>query len=355
MQKDKKPRKVEPDPTTDADPSIRLTSIDIAKLAGVSQSTVSRAFRNDSSMSPKTRQKVLDAAMKLNYVPNSFARGLATQKSNIIAIVIGDLRNSFYTESLIAFSHELNVRGKHLLLFGTRSAQETDAAVRRVLEYQVDGIIITAANTSMRTAQLCLNRGIPVVTFNRYVPGAQMGSVSCNNIEGGTMMTNLLVKAGARRFLVIHGESETMTNRDRLRGFYNALDLNAIPHENASVVKGDYTYDGAHAATLEAFADGKAADAVLCLNDIMAMGAIDALRYQLALRVPEDVMVAGFDDIPEAARAPYNLTTMRQPRNRMVHQALDLLGLGDTPPDPNDLVRTLPGILVERGTVRKAD
>lgn len=337
----------------DEDAFVRLTSIDVARLAGVSQSTVSRAFRDDSSMSAKTREKVLKAALKLNYVPNNFARGLATQKSNIIAIVIGDLKNSFYTESLTAFSRELSARGKHLLLFNTSTAQETDDAVRKVLEYQVDGIIVTAANASMKTAQLCLNRGIPVVTFNRYVPGAQMGSVSCNNVEGGAMMANALLDAGAKHFVVIYGEKETMTNRDRLTGFYQALDGHGIPHDNARLLMGGYTYDGAHQATLDAFADGQRADAVLCLNDIMALGAIDALKYKLNLRVPEDIMVAGFDDIPEASRAPYELTTMRQPLNDMVLETLDLLGLGSEPSRYTDLIRTLPGELVLRKTVRK--
>ena len=339
--------------TPDEDLHLRLTSIDVAKLAGVSQSTVSRAFRNDSSMSPKTRAKVMDAARKLNYVPNSLARSLATQKSDIIAIVIGNLENPFYAEALSIFSRELNKRGKHLLLFVARTAKETDDAVRSVLEYQVDGVIVTAANASMRTAQLCLNRGIPVVTFNRHVPGAQMASVTCDNVEGGTMMTNLLIKAGAKRFIVVHGETETMTNRDRMKGFYNALDSAGIDHNNALLLKGDYSYDGAQKALVQAFEDGAKADAVMCLNDIMAMGAIDALKYQLRRRVPEDIMVTGFDDIPQAAHAPYNLTTWRQPRNRMVQQTLELLGLGDTQTDPANLVRVLNGSLVERGTVLK--
>lgn len=337
----------------DDDLHVRLTSIDVARLAGVSQSTVSRAFRNDSSMSPKTRAKVMEAARKLNYVPNSLARGLATQRSDIIAIVIGNLDNPFYSESLSLFSRELNKRSKHLLLFGARTAKETDDAVRSVLEYQVDGVIITAANASMRTAQLCLNRGIPAVTFNRHVPGAQMASVTCDNVEGGMMMTNLLIKAGARRFIVIHGETETMTNRDRMKGFYSALDMAGIAHENALLLKGDYSYDGAHQAILQAFADGARADAVLCLNDIMAMGAMDALKFRLNLRIPEDIMVTGFDDIPQAAYGPYNLTTWRQPRNRMVQQTLELLGLGEEQPDPANLVRVLQGSLVERGTAQK--
>ena len=331
---------------------MRFTSKDVAKLAGVSQSTVSRAFKNDTSMAEETRLKVLNAAQKLSYVPNSFARGLTTQKSNIVAIVIGDLKNAFYTESLAAFSRELQRRGKHLLLFSVSEGAETDDAVRQILEYQVDGIILTAANASMRSAQLCLNRGIPVVTFNRYVPGLQVNSVYCDNVEGGKLITQTLLKAGARSFVVVYGEKEATTNRDRLTGFYAALDQSGIPRDEARLVLGGYTYGGAHKATLDAFANGQRYDAVLCLNDAMALGAIDALKHGIGLRIPEDVMVGGFDDIPEAARQPYDLTTVRQPMNDMVIEALDLLGLGPQKLPSTAMMRMLPGTLILRGTVR---
>lgn len=332
---------------------MRFTSNDVARLAGVSQSTVSRAFKNDTSMSPETREKVLEAAQKLSYVPNSFARGLTTQKSNIVAIVIGDLKNSFYTETLARFSRELRSRGKHLLLFSVDAVTETDNAVLEILEYQVDGIILTAADASMKTAQLCLNRGIPVVTFNRYVPGVQVNSICCDNVDAGKRITRTLLDAGARSFLVIYGEKEATTNHDRLTGFWAALEQAGVPDENVALLRGGYTYQGSYEAACAAFAGGARHDAVLCLNDIMALGAIDALKYQVGLRIPEDVMVAGFDDIPEAARAPYDLTTIRQPIDRMVDEALNLLGLGEQAVPSTAMVKTVPGVLVERGTIRR--
>lgn len=333
---------------------MRFTSNDVARLAGVSQSTVSRAFKNDSSMSPETREKVLTAAQNLSYVPNSFARSLTTQKSNIVAIVIGDLKNSFYTESLATFSRELTQRGKHLLLFNVDTGDETDDAVRQILEYQVDGIILTAANASMKTAQICLNRDIPVVTFNRYVPGVQVNSVCCENVEGGKAITRTLIDAGARSFVVVYGEKEASTNRDRLTGFYNALEQAGIPQKNARLLLGSYTYEGGQKAALKAFAKGERYDAVLCLNDIMALGALDALRYNLGLKVPEDVMVAGFDDIPEAGRPTYDLTTVRQPIGRMVQEAMDMLGLGAQPIPSTAIAKAVPGTLIRRGTTRES-
>lgn len=333
---------------------MRFTSNDVAKLAGVSQSTVSRAFNNDTSMAPETREKVLRAAQKLSYVPNSFARSLTTQKSNIVAIVIGDLKNSFYTESLATFSRELRQRNKHLLLFNVDIGSETDEAVRQILEYQVDGIILTAATASMKSAQLCFNRNIPVVTFNRYVPGVQVNSVCCENIEGGKAITRALIDAGARSFVVVYGEKEATTNQDRLTGFYTALEQAGIPRRNARLLRGSYTYEGGQKAALKAFSNGDRYDAVLCLNDVMALGALDALRYQLGLQVPDDVMVAGFDDIPEASRAPYDLTTVRQPIGRMVAEVMEMLGLGTQPAPSTALTKSVPGVLIRRGTTRPA-
>ncbi len=331
---------------------MRFTSNDVARLAGVSQSTVSRAFKGDTSMSPKTRDKVMAAAQKLSYVPNSFARNLTTQKSDIVAIVIGDLKNSFYTESLALFSRELRGRGKHLLLFSVDAVTETDSAVREILEYQVDGIILTAADASMTTAEICINRRIPVATFNRYVPGTRVNSICCDNVGGGETITDRLIEAGARSFVVVYGEKEATTNRDRLTGFERALKRAGIPKKNTRLLRGDYSYDGAFNAVAKCFAAGHRADAVLCLNDVMAMGAIDALRYEIGLDIPGEVMVAGFDDIPEAARPAYSLTTIRQPLETMVNDTLDLLGLGERKTPSTEVVRTIPGMLIERSTVR---
>ncbi|MFT7288042.1 MAG: DNA-binding LacI/PurR family transcriptional regulator, partial [Halieaceae bacterium] len=305
------------------------------------------------SVSDATRKKVFRAAQALNYVPNSMARSLITARSNIIAMVVGDLSNPFYSAVLDQFSKELQEQGKHVLVFRVASGSEVDDALIHVLQYQVDGIILTSAQVSSKMAGLCLERGIPVVMFNRYVEGLPTDNVCCDNLKGGRLAAQALLDAGGARFAMIAGEREASTNRDRTRGFMRTLRSAGITAKDVHIAHGHYTYDGGYKAALALFsADGETPDALFCTNDIMALGALDALRYQLGYRVPEDVMVIGFDDIPEAARAPYRLTTIRQPREQMTAKTLELLDAGaKTVAGPTTAY--IEGTLVRRETLRE--
>ena len=323
----------------------RVTSSDVARLVGVSQATVSRAFSADSSITDSTRAKILAAARTLNYVPNSFARSLITKQSDIVAMLIGDLHNPFYTVALDEFSRRLQAVGKHLLLFNGAEPAAIDDAVRRMLEYQVDGLIITAATISMEMTALCVERQIPVLMFNRYVPGFSINSVCCDNVAGGRLAADTLVEAGGRRFAVIYGDSATTTNSDRLEGFTSRLGEHGI--SDVSESWGQYTYEGGYQAAVTLLKGDARPDALFCVNDIMALGAIDAAR-ELGLSIPQDLMIVGFDDIADAARASYRLTTIRQPIRRMVDAAMTILAT----PTAEPVTRTLQGRLIKRGTTR---
>lgn len=307
----------------------RTTSKDVALRAGVSQSAVSRAFTRGSSIAEGTRKKVLQAARELNYVPNSIARSLITARSNIIAMVVGDLGNPFYSTVLDEFSELLQAEGKHVLVFRVANGSEVDDALMEVLQFQVDGIIVTSAQVSSNMAGLCLERGIPVVMFNRYVEGLQTANVCCDNFKGGQLVARALLQSGGSRFAMISGEAETSTNRDRLRGFLAALEEAGIPKNTVRVEPGDYTYGGGFDAACRLFENRQMApDALFCGNDIMALGAMDALYDKLKYDIPKDVMVIGFDDIFEASRSPYRLTTVRQPIDAMIRKTLELLDAG---------------------------
>jgi DNA-binding LacI/PurR family transcriptional regulator len=333
--------------------SNRSTSFDVAALAGVSQSAVSRAFTHGSSIAEETRQKVLEAAKKLNYVPNSIASSLTTKRTNIVALILGDMGNPFYVHTLHEFSRRLQAQGRQVLTFTVDRGADADEAILHLLAYQVDGVILTAAQLSTRMTSLCHERGIPIVLFNRYIPGSDASGVRCDNAAGGRLIAEAFLAAGARNFAMITGDPKGTTSQDRARGFVERLLEDGIRRADIVSVEGQSSYEGAFNATLGLFADkNRKLDAIYGINDIMAMGAIDALRFRLGIRVPEDIMLAGFDDIPEGRRAPYQLTTVRQPIGEMVDEALAILHLDepDRPIEPG-IDRPIAGKLIWRSTI----
>lgn len=305
----------------------QITSRDVAMLAGVSQASVSRAFTPGSSLSDDKRERILEAAKRLNYIPNSIASSLTTARTNAIAVIIGDTDNPFYVHVLRAFMGALQARGRQTLTFAIQPGSSSEDAIQQVLRYRVDGIILTAAELSSRAVTLCHDRGIPVVLFNRYIPGRAVPVVRCDNAGGGRDMAQALLKAGARTFAVIKGDPLGTTSQDRMHGFYDRLIEEGLRRDGVTEIEGGSTYNAAFDAVLAAYqsSTGDVPDAIFAVNDIMAMATIDVLRHELGLKVPEDVMVAGFDNIPESARASYDLTTVDQPIAKMVEEALVLM------------------------------
>ncbi|WP_246032941.1 LacI family DNA-binding transcriptional regulator [Falsirhodobacter xinxiangensis] len=332
----------------------RVTSMDVAALAGVSQSAVSRAFTPGSSLSAAKRELILSAAKKLNYVPNSIASSLTTRRTNMVAVILGNLDNPFYVLVLKALAARLQQRGTQILTFTVENGASSDDALMRVLRYQVDGIILTSAQLSTRMTSMCHDRGIPVVLFNRYIPGSDASGVRCDNAAGGRLMADALLKAGARSFAVLKGDPRGSTSQDRFQGFAERLLEDGIPRSAILELEGQSIYRGAHAAVLRAFQDEgrKVPDAIFGINDTMAMGAMDALRGVMGLRVPDDVMIGGFDNIDEADYWPYRLTTVRQPAEEMADETLKLLDLDNPGAEiqPGIDIK-LPGELVWRDSI----
>ncbi|MBC2774569.1 LacI family DNA-binding transcriptional regulator [Rhizobium sp. AQ_MP] len=308
--------------------SVRTTSFDVAALAGVSQSAVSRAFTPGSSIKETTRQKILEAARKLNYVPNSIASSLTTNRSNMVALILGNLHNPFYVHVLESFSFDLQRIGRQALTFALGDGISTDDAIMKVLQYQVEAVILTSAQLSTRMVNLCQDRGIPVALFNRYIPYSGAYGVRCDNVGGGRMIAEAFLAAGAKTFMMITGDPTGTTSQDRVRGFTERLLEEGIRRDQIVEYAGGSTYEGGGAAIDRHVSSGRAMpDAIFGIADIMAMGAMDTLRLRYGQRVPEDVMVAGFDGIPESGRPPYQLTTVCQPLNAMVTETIKLLQL----------------------------
>ena len=301
-----------------------VTSMDVAKLADVSQSAVSRAYTPGASVSLDTRARVMAAAKKLGYRPNAIARSLITKRSRMIGVVMSYLDNQFYPLVLEKLSQRLQRDGYHVLLF-ISDAREADAVLAEILQYQVDGLVLASTSVSSGLASRCADAGIPVVLFNRTVrAGHAASAVVSDNAVGGQLIAQHLVAQGCTRIAYIAGTEDSSTNQDRERGFREGLAQLGMRCFARAV--GDYDFEQAKRATRELFVgSGERPDAIFVANDHMAIAAIDTLRSELGLRVPHDVCVAGFDDVPQAAWAAYQLTSVVQPATAMIDATAKLL------------------------------
>lgn len=327
----------------------RVTSFDVARAAGVSQPAVSRAFTPGASITKEKRDRVLAAARDLGYVPNVFASSLSKQSSKMVAVISGNLNNPFYSESLQVFVENFQRTGRQVLAFSVQDQQSSDEVMMQALRYPVDGIVMTSAKVTSEMVKLSEGLGVPMVMFNRRVPGSSLATVQCDNGAGGAALARRMHAAGARRFLILRGDPQGSTSMDRVTGFREALD--ALGRTEVDEVEGGSNYSGGYAAIMSRFG-GPAPDwpdAIFAVNDIMAIGCADALRGNFGLRIPDDIMLAGFDGIREGQRHPYRLTSVRQPIERMVAETLDIL---DNPNPDGGSLRVIPGDLIPGTTVK---
>jgi DNA-binding LacI/PurR family transcriptional regulator len=199
----------------------RITSAQVAALAGVSQSAVSRVFTPGASVSPRTAEKVRAAADQLGYRPNVLARAMITGRSRMIGLVVAYLDNQFYPVALERLSRALQARGYHALIFmADNDAARTAEVVRELLDYQVDGIVTASVAMSNDLTTRCEAAGIPVVAFNRGQDDPRLSEVTSDNRSGGRKVAEFLVQGGHRRIAHIAGWQGSSTGRDRARGFH---------------------------------------------------------------------------------------------------------------------------------------
>ncbi len=301
-----------------------FSQVDVARLAGVSQAAVSRTFTPGASVSDGTRAKVLAAAEKLGYRPNVIARSLIRKSTNIIGLVVMRFTNPFYSRMIRDFTKALQDLGYWTLLFNIAHVQEVEDALPMALQYQVDGLIITSATLSSTLAEECARSGTPVVLFNRYASSDDVNAVRCDNVGGGKLVADALLDGGLQRLAYIAGEEDASTNRDREQGYVERL------RERGHVLSlresgGDYTYESGYEAARQLLQRDDPPDGIFCASDLIAMGALDLARHEVGIRVPEELSIVGFDDIPAAGWPSYSLTTVRQPVEEMVKATIQVL------------------------------
>jgi DNA-binding LacI/PurR family transcriptional regulator len=326
-----------------------VTQRDVAGLANVSQAAVSRVMANNGYVASEVRSRIEKAVRELGYRPDALARGLITGKSNIVAIVMANVVNPFYPIVLDAFTEELQRRGRQVLLFNAAHHQTVDDLIPAVLQYRVAGIIITTASLSTTATALCAARNVPVVLFNRYSKSENSNAVSCDNRLGGEQAATLLLSAGCKKLAYIGGFPDSSTNMDRRTGFIKFARKNGV--RPVAIEERAFSYEWGAAAMTSIISRHPGVDGVFCADDVIAFGALDALRYHHNKRVPRDVSVIGFDDVPSASWSAYQLTTIRQPLEAMVEKTLALI---EAPDDVDRSLHLVPGEMILRKTVRVA-
>jgi len=297
-----------------------VTSYDVARHAGVSQSAVSRCFTHGASVSKSTRARIMKAVDDLGYQPNAIARTLITKRSNLVAVIVANL--GFNPEFTSVLSSLFAARGLNVLLFTLDHETDADRVVDQLWQYRVDGVV-SAAQLSERHVAMLAKRRLPVVFLNRSYDTIAVNSVCCDQAEGERWLVDRLVATGHRRFGIVSGPTESFVSRQRVASATGRLMQAGITAP--TVIEGDFTYDGGRSAMRALASGGGVPDAVICANDMMAIGCIDEARHALGLQVPIDVSIVGFDGSAQGRWAAYDLTTVRQPTRTMVEAAIDML------------------------------
>ncbi len=328
------------------------SSTDVARLAGVSQSAVSRAFSEGKSVSEETSRKVFQAAKSLGYSPSFIPSILLKHRSQLVAVVISGTSNPFYASALEEFTKALQSAGYQVLLVHVESDHSLDGIVPRLASYRVDAIVSALPVLSIEAAQAFAMLRIPAISFNTVVKNQWVASVCSDSAGGAAAVADLFVKRGARTFGFIAGSKGSHASDERLRGFQNRLHAHGFG--DVAIVTGDFQYDGGLAALRSMIEKRAVPQAIFCANDLMALGALDALRKSTLYRVPQDVLVAGFDNVPEASWRSYDLTTVVQDSQAMVREAMAVLqSMIASDNSAGGTLRVVPGHLIERSSTRR--
>lgn len=322
-----------------------ITSHDVARLAGVSQPTVSRAMRGDQRVSEATRERVQRAADALNYVPSEVGRSLSTRSTKRIGVLVSDLTNPFYPHLVGPLHDELERLGYRMMLFAERS--DLALAGDHLLDQSLDGVVLATATLGSSLPAELGRRGVPFVFLNREGDQQAADAAVVDNELGGRLVAEELVRLGHRDVGLIGGPSETTTGRDRELGFRSALADAGIALPQARVRRGQFDFDTGYRYLTELLAGPTRPTAVFCGNDVVAIGAFDA-AVQRGMRIPDDLSLVGFDDIPMASWSVFGLTTVKHDLYEMARTSAQLLVRRIADPQAPHLRRVFAPELVRR-------
>lgn len=313
-----------------------ITADDVAELAGVSRWTVNRAFKKEASISAKARKKVMAAAEQLGYVPDLLAASLASDRSNLVALLVDDFANPHKLIMMERLTRILRRHGWDTLLVNTLNEDDASAALLNASQRRVDAAVLIGIQFNDKVLETAIGarRVRKLILFARSSANPNTISICCDDRKAMETIADYVIKKGYSRPAFLAGPQTTSAHLQRKETFLREW-------QAAKGVVPDFTaveaYDPQLAYQrvtdyLSKLDASNRPDILVCENDALALGAVDAIRYEFGLRIPEDIAVTGFDDVPQAASSHYRLTTYRQPITQMV-EALVAVLKGETPSD----------------------
>lgn len=326
-----------------------VSAQEVAERAGVSRSAVSRTFTPGASVSPETKRKVLEAADALGYHVNHLARGLMRNESGIVCLIVSEIATPYRSTLIRAITQQLQLSGKIAMLINTdRSDGSVDLALRQAIRYRADASIILSGLPDKRIAQLCLKSGQRLVLINR--DDGETGSLRINLDDGeaARRILTAFVRAGCRRLAFANSDAATPSLMAREAGFVSAAREMGL---QVAVARYGHTgYEAGKVLAQRLLTLPERPDAVFCATDLIACGFMDAARHQFLISIPDQLCVAGFDDIEQASWASYDITTFAQPVDKIAREAVEWLS--SEPRDDNGRATMLHAELVWRSSVR---
>jgi LacI family transcriptional regulator len=305
---------------------------DVARVAGVSVATVSRALNGADNVLPETRERILAAARELRFTPSSAARSLITRRTDTIGALLPDLHGEYFSELIRGVDRAARARGLHLLVSSSHGDADEAAAALRAMSGRVDGLLVMSPHADADFLEHNLPLGLPAVLLNtgHALPGHARFVV--DNFGGAEAMARHLVGGGRKRIAFIGGPDGNEEAAARLAGYRAGLKAGGKAGLKEALFEGDFTEEGGWLAGRRIARSKPRPDAVFAANDMMAVGCLQALQ-EAGLRVPDDIALAGFDDIPIARYVAPSLTTIRVPIATLGSAALDALAKCVEAPD----------------------
>jgi LacI family transcriptional regulator len=298
---------------------------EVARRAGVAPITVSRVINSSGYVSEETRRRVQRAIKELDYVPNVLARGLRSRRTDTLGLLVTDITNAFWTTVARGAEDAAMQNGYSVFLCNTdEDVRKQEQYLRALLSQRVEGVIIAPASSD-RAALAPLQRArLPFVVVDRRIEGVRADLVLGDSVGGARLLVEHLLARGHRRIAHLGGPPGISTADDRERGYRDALQAARVPVDEALVVRGDYKQESGHQQMCALLSQDDLPTAVFAANNVLAVGALVALR-EASLRVPEDVAVACFDDLPQASLIDPFLTVAAQPAYDFGVRAVELL------------------------------